>query len=80
MPICKGCGVTIVWAEDGTGKKHPLDPRPPIYIRVRQDAGGDLIVRRAIEGEAMVSHFVTCPERDRFSSSKRPKPAAPPRG
>ena len=76
MSICRGCGATIVWAEDGAGKKHPLDPRPPIYIRVREDAGGDLIVRRAVEGEAMVSHFVTCPKRDEFSASKHRKPAA----
>lgn len=74
---CKGenCGKMIWWGQDETGKHIPLDPTPPIYHVVRQDAGGKLKIRLAEMDEdgrrsAMVSHYVTCPDRDQFSKKK----------
>jgi hypothetical protein len=68
---CKGCGKPIVWATDIDGKRHPLDPTPPVYL-VQMDGGNPVATRQPA---AFVSHFATCPQRDRFSASK-PKTVA----
>lgn len=72
-PICRGetCGATVLWAvEAGTGKKIPLDTRPPVY-EVTGTAGphGPPIVER--RPHAFVSHFATCPDARTFSGTAR---------
>ena len=59
---CKGCGKPMRWATTIAGRHIPLDASVPTYTI---DERG-----KAIKSEAMVSHFTTCPMRDRFSKSK----------
>ncbi len=81
--ICNGCGATIVWVTiqsqlDNAGKhvKVPLDPKPAVYYIEGQNGDG-YIGRRAngnkdrAMGQAMVSHFVTCPKAAEFSGRNR---------
>jgi len=69
MENCKGCGKPIVWAdivdESGiiTGKKVPLDPKPPVYV-----FDGNNAERHR---SAMVSHFATCSKANDFIGSKK---------
>ena len=64
---CRGCQKPIVWAEDEKGQKIPLDPRPAVYA-VKVLSNGKVACYR--DKDFMVSHFVTCPERDKFSGGK----------
>lgn len=73
MNYCRGCHREIVWGTTEDGKKIPLDPRPAVYATIREEASGDLLIRQT--KTAMVSHFVTCPKRDQFSSNKTKAPA-----
>jgi hypothetical protein len=69
MSKCRGCGKKIVWGMDEGGKRIPLDPTPPVYAEIDRDADDNLIVKR--DRNAMVSHFATCPQANRFSWSKK---------
>lgn len=66
---CRGCGAEIVWGVTSDGKRIPLDPRPPVYHTgtLREDGG----VNCERDREALVSHFATCREANRFSGSRR---------
>lgn len=64
---CRGCGKVIVWGVTPDGKRIPLDPKPPVYRT--EERGAEVIAAR--DREAMVSHFATCPEANRFSASGR---------
>ena len=73
---CKGCGKPMVWGITKDGKKIPLDPRAPTYRFVlKADSEGNLhpihrdgilVVDKTEKGEAMVSHFSTCPKANEF--------------
>lgn len=70
MATCKGCGKEIVWGVTEDGKRIPLDPKPPVYRLV--DPEGQYTTRRVERDRtAMVSHFVTCPQANQFSRSRR---------
>lgn len=70
MSTCRGCGRPLVWGVDPeSGARIPLDPRPPVYRVIREDASGDRLLKR--DREAMVSHFATCPEASRFSKKAK---------
>lgn len=60
--VCKGCGKKIFWGRTEDDKQIPLDPSAPVY----EEDG--MIVRRT--KLAMVSHFSTCPDANRFSGTK----------
>jgi len=66
--VCRGCGLSIVWATDPDGKKIPLDPRPPVY-NVDGLGPGDPVCER--NRAAMVSHFATCSAANEFSRGRR---------
>ncbi len=76
--ICNGCGATIVWVrlDDAKGTRVPLDPKPAVYYITGQDSEAYLGRRangnkdRAM-GQAMVSHFVTCPKAAEFSGRNK---------
>lgn len=68
MNTCRGCGKAILWGETQTGAKIPLDNTVPIY-RLEWQTNRMVAIR---EEKAFVSHFVTCPQRDRFKK-KKPK-------
>jgi hypothetical protein len=68
MPRCRGCGKEIEWGTTPDGKRVPLDPSPPVYRVVARGEGGLKVER---DREAMVSHFSTCPDANRFSASKK---------
>lgn len=67
---CRGasCKRDVVWAEvekpDGTVAHVPLDPRAPVYMPVEGEDGR--VTAKRVEG-AMVSHFATCADANRFS-------------
>ncbi len=67
---CKKCGKKILWATNKeTGKKIPLDPRPPVYaVRICEDGSVEAI---NLKKEGAVSHFATCPDADYFSGGKK---------
>ena len=78
-PRCRGCHALIRWAKsETTGKPIPIDPEPV-------PAGNIVVTARGIahflkKGEeptvpTYVSHFSTCPARDRFKK-RPPQPAA----
>lgn len=67
--ICRGCGAEIVWGVTPNGKRIPLDPRPPVYYTGTLRGDGGVNCER--DREAMVSHFATCPQANRFSGSRR---------
>lgn len=70
MSKCKGCGKTICWGTDESGKRIPLDPVPPCYeADAATQAGGSGKCRR--RHDVMVSHFATCPNASDFSGGKR---------
>lgn len=69
---CAGCGRPIVWGQLKDGTKVPLDPRPAVYWVVAPAADHYMISRangskEKAQGQAMVSHFATCPKADQFS-------------
>lgn len=66
--FCKGCGKKIIWAKTTDGKTVPLDPVPPTWELHSHDEKGNAIWKRC---SAMVSHFITCPDRDEFSVSRK---------
>ena len=66
MSTCKGCGKPIIWGETRSGKKIPLDPKPPMYSFEKEGAK-QVIVRR---NDIYVSHFATCSNANDFSASK----------
>jgi len=68
MSSCKGCGKEILWGVTSEGKKIPLDPKPPVYV-VSKNTDGSILAER-FKG-AYVNHFITCPDREQFSSSKK---------
>lgn len=68
---CKGCEKPITWAVNmETGKRIPLDLRPPVYVNTGQtdSQGLPLVQRRKGAG---VSHFATCANANEFSQSKK---------
>jgi hypothetical protein len=72
---CHGatCKKQIAWAEvhieqdDGSTvtKRIPLDASAPVYRTIKENASGDLVVRR--ERDVYVSHFATCRDSGQFS-------------
>ena len=70
MAYCKGCNRIIMWGKTADGKNIPLDPKAPVYRVLEQDTDGALIERTSTH---LVSHFSTCPQANRFSSSNRDK-------
>lgn len=71
---CKTCNARILWADIG-GKRIPLN-----YARVRVYEpivrNGDVFVEVSKVGSDQpqlyyVSHFLTCPQRDRWSGQSR---------
>lgn len=69
---CKSCGAAVIWAKTGNGRAISIDPA--------QVPGGniDLIGREVVVRKAdprrfgYVSHFTTCPDRDRHRKPKEP--------
>lgn len=69
---CKGCGKSMVWGKLLTGSWMPLDPVPPVYTIVPMKGQDGYSHPEAVRTMlAFVSHFVTCPDRDKFSGGKR---------
>jgi hypothetical protein len=66
---CTGCGAAIVWVVTEAGKRMPVDAKPEKRV-VLDDVHPVGEGPRARVVDTYVSHFVTCPERDRF---RRPK-------
>lgn len=61
---CKSCHTPILFIRSReSGKLIPLDLRAPVY-RVERDMLGEEI---AVRSDAMVSHFASCSDPDRFS-------------
>ena len=70
---CNGCGARIVWGVTENGKRIPLDPRPAVYILTDHVMNTPLRNTEPIAriGDAMVSHFITCPHASDFSKGRK---------
>lgn len=66
--ICS-CGRRIQWGVDGFGKKIPMDPTAPVYSVFENT---NKVVRTTL---AMVSHFATCRDANKFSASNGKEPS-----
>ena len=81
--ICRGCGASILWVRTAAAKSMPCDPVLLPYWQ--EPAGREKIVTQSGEvvsawleglpgmetGMGYISHFATCPERDRFRKKSR---------
>jgi hypothetical protein len=79
---CRACGAPMLWAQMPSGRLNPLDPDPVDaevgkgVVAYNPNTGHALPVNNANIGDCPrwaargasfhVSHFATCPERDRF--------------
>lgn len=63
--ICRGCGAKLTWAETLKGKRMPFTGRITILRSHEHDSGRMIAV---VDGAH--SHFVTCPEADKFRKKK----------
>lgn len=73
MNHCKGCGKEILWGITPSGKRIPLDPKPPVYL-IKGDPtrnGHPVAVERI--RQVHVSHFATCPQANHFSANNTKK-------
>lgn len=80
MNRCKGCGAEIVWGKTRNGKSIPLDPKPLVYKTIRDvdHISNRMEVWADVIPGGMVSHFITCPQANKFSGS-RPASSIPTR-
>jgi hypothetical protein len=73
---CQGCGKSILWIKTPAGKFSPYDAKPTSVLFTEGQhgyppaGGGPGLETRQI-GNAHLSHFITCPDRDRFRRAKR---------
>jgi hypothetical protein len=68
-PTCRTCGITLFWARnERTGHWLPLELVPTAY---RVGEGAAARTARAMEGPVFISHFLTCPDREKFSHRGR---------
>lgn len=61
MSQCKSCGAKIIWGKTANGKAVPLDC-PPEKRYVLSGEASDIVTLRS----TYASHFVTCPDADKF--------------
>lgn len=79
MSHCRSCGAPLRWAKTLNDKAIPLDAEPSsagnIVLTERTDpaaplarvlAGADLFDARAVGTELWLSHYVTCPDSDKW--------------
>lgn len=64
---CKGCGRKVIFAKDEEGKTQILDAVSPVYSTDTTFVDGTITVVR--DRDAFVSHFITCPDRAKFSKA-----------
>ncbi|PYS91476.1 MAG: hypothetical protein DMF62_02375 [Acidobacteria bacterium] len=67
---CRGCGKLVVFAKDPDGKWQVLDASAPVWRQSGVKEGVAQVVR---DSKAMVSHFSTCADANKFSASKKPE-------
>lgn len=66
--VCRSCQRKIVWAVTENGKRIPLDDVAPTYtVRTIQNPETGEYEDRAERSTARVSHFVTCPDANKWS-------------
>ena len=71
---CRGCGKQVVFAKDQNGKWQVLDNIAPTWEQAGIRDGVPVVIR----SKAMVSHFSTCPDANKFSSARREAEPTPP--
>lgn len=64
---CHGCGKLVVFAKDSFGKWQVLDNVSPTWEQCGTKDGVAMVIR----SKAMVSHFSTCSDANKFSASKK---------
>jgi hypothetical protein len=90
MSSCHGCGAPLTWARSETGKLIPLDfiPSLPEHPRLQVPDPLPAVQRYTVRFEdprepiavkdatgSYLSHFVTCPDRDKFTRRGKKKGA-----
>lgn len=63
---CKGCGREIVFAKTAEGKTIPLERRTTGAYRITSALNDQKVTCERV-GDVWISHFVTCPDANRFS-------------
>lgn len=75
---CRSCGKEIVWTETEKGKRMPVDVEPSHLGTFSLVPDGEVIrafwAKPGTDSDLRVSHFVTCPDADKF---RRKAPGAP---
>lgn len=66
---CRGCGRQVVFVT-AEGKKVPLDPSAPVFVREADGDGGGVWAQDR-SGSVLVSHFATCSRANDFSGRNR---------
>lgn len=79
---CRGCGAPIVWVKTTAGKSMPCDVEPVLY-KERTGAPEKIVTPNGevlncdldvepdeATGVGYISHFVTCPQAERFRKRK----------
>jgi hypothetical protein len=78
--VCKGCGRALVWARGPSGAWLPLEVAQAYTVVAPEahapgmqppDPRAELVARATY-----ISHFLTCPDRQRFSGAGRKEPRA----
>lgn len=80
---CRGCGQAMIWTTSPKGRPLPLDARPSNRIPgLKMPTGLYVIEVDSLTGQrnaesvgfigntSYVSHFATCPARDRFKAPR----------
>ena len=80
MAKCNGCGKQISWGRTIEGKNIPLEMTPHVYEVtevVTDEKGRSTNLVRQLQAK-YISHFICCPDREKFSGKgKRPSPVVP---
>jgi hypothetical protein len=64
---CKSCGAHVVWAKTASGKSMPVDATPNDAGNLVLDGDRVQVVKSIADDRPRhTSHFVTCPQSDRW--------------
>lgn len=71
MPRCRSCDAEIIWSRTENNKPIPLDPEPVHGGNVLLECHGSLarVVAPRDDVKRYISHFVTCPQRNKWRKS-----------
>lgn len=81
LASCRTCGASVIWVQTERGHAMPVDAVPPLLggnVELLEQAQGDPIAK--VHGATVfrpgwyVSHFSSCPDRDKHRKPKQLRP------